>query len=912
MSQDDLLVRNAIQRMGVNASVEWTRQCIIFKNKQDASTSPATPNQDIAQFIFEMYLLADFRTLEPKPLLPSSIATPHNQSLFTDFGGNSVRLSRSSGGAILQILEIQDIGISSLKMLEACEAIGVTGDQPGGFPIDRTLPKGMLSLDLTDGLRKITALVMEPILGIAMEMKIGAKIRVRDVPVRHGVLQLNPSNTFLLGGEVAKMNQNPRRLVIMNQMKKKLGLPLDVLPVTNPALQLAQQTSAITPTTPTTFTATSGNTSNNSNHNSSSGNNSNFKNVWSNPQAAVRAQDSIPSTTSLNESTWRAPVSTGVTTNPWKSFKPARNSPSPEPEQRLRDEQEDYMRMMEEQQPQWDFHQDMEMDDIGMPYDDADWEVMSHLSMDDVQQDSDRKKKEASPDLVTTKSPVKRSLLGGRSISLKAPHSRQQEKQRADSWEVETSLPMDYKALKTGGSDGGDLEKDRKGSPRDVFSMNKKSSPESDKADIKESMKEVSRSSSPFKLDRSVDSDSLKRKTGLSRNSSPSVASPINYGQDLGNLKRFAEEDQSDESAGNKRGSKRRVSPEYESADQDYTTNRRRSRSFVPFPQIGGEDDTQVKVKMKKDSNLLLNVKKEVSETAHDSYSEMEKIIHGESSDLYNKNIGTSYGTGFSDSEKLSAKVNVEKLEAKGASYNAAIDLLSDDDDDNSRDHKLPIPEQDISDLDIQMKIKSEPGYETSIQKKTIVKTESETTYTQDYNTSESRVYIKQEETLLEFDMDDDCDFGGLTEVIAVIPEVDLDQVQVSVRDGREVKAQARVHKLGKFSLTTLAVSIPIILLPVTLPILGEETVTGDSTPTAATDVQLEAVLDQPVVELLLNCSITQFRELVRINEPEAKKAVGRLRSTLSEVETVECQFKGLRSNIPVIRELEILTKKHR
>lgn len=49
------------------------------------------------------------------------------------------------------------------------------------------------------------------------------KIRVRDAEVRHGVLQLYPANTVAIGGEVATMNKYPRRLVIMNQMREKLG-----------------------------------------------------------------------------------------------------------------------------------------------------------------------------------------------------------------------------------------------------------------------------------------------------------------------------------------------------------------------------------------------------------------------------------------------------------------------------------------------------------------------------------------------------------------------------------------------------------------------------------------------------------------------------------------------------------------
>ena len=37
-------------------------------------------------------------------------------------------------------------------------------------------------------------------------------------------------------------------------------------------------------------------------------------------------------------------------------------------------------------------------------------------------------------------------------------------------------------------------------------------------------------------------------------------------------------------------------------------------------------------------------------------------------------------------------------------------------------------------------------------------------------------------------------------------------------------------------------------------------------------DTKLEAVLDQKVVELLLEYSIVEFRNLVRVDEPEAKR----------------------------------------
>ncbi|KAF9399576.1 hypothetical protein BGX21_005983 [Mortierella sp. AD011] len=651
-------------------------------------------------------------------------------------------------------------------------------------------------------------------------------------------------------------------------------------------------TTQITSTSNSTSRAFSNNFVNASNSSSSSNNNNvngASKNLWSNPQAAVRAQDSIPSITSTNGSVRRAPAIVNDTSNPWKSFKP-RHSTSPEPDLRLQDERDDYMRTLEEQQPQWDFHQDMEMDDIGLPGNDVDWDASSNLSMDDAQRDLDRKMKEISPRLADAKLPLKRGLQVRQSINLKSPFSHQQSRRRSDSLEVDTSSTMDHKASNSGGSDG-DMDMSRESPCRDIFDTNDLSQ-EIDKFDIK-----------------------IERGADISRKSSPGIISSSDFGQDPGRFDRLIDaEMQPQRNADKTRGSKRRISPGYDSGDQDYSTNRRRSRSFVPSPHIEG-DDAQIKVKLEKDNDPLLNIKKEVDKFVLGGDSRAEEIIPREPFDEFSRSPVVADDTPFSDSDMQSVNIKIEKTEIKksdGASYHAAIELLSDDDsDDNNGGGKFSSPDQDISELDIRTKIKSEPDYTSFIPKKVIVKSEPETTYSQSY-VSQSRVHIKQEETLLEFDMDDDCDFGGLTEVVHVVPEVELDKVETSVREGKEVKAQARVHKLGKFSLTTLAVSIPITLLPVVSSPRGENPAVEDITPAILTDSKVEAVLDQPVVELLLDYSITQFRELVRVNEPEAKKAVGKLRSTLSEVETVECYFKGLRSNIPVIRELKILSKKRR
>ncbi|KAF9957136.1 hypothetical protein BGZ65_002233 [Modicella reniformis] len=77
-------------------------------------------------------------------------------------------------------------------------------------------------------------------------------------------------------------------------------------------------------------------------------------------------------------------------------------------------------------------------------------------------------------------------------------------------------------------------------------------------------------------------------------------------------------------------------------------------------------------------------------------------------------------------------------------------------------------------------------------------------------------------------------------------------------------------------------------------------------------DMKVEAVLDHNVATELMDYSIYEFRELVRTDEPGAKRAVGRIRTRLSEVESVECLFSGLRGHIPVVRALKVLTKKRK
>ncbi|KAI1318396.1 hypothetical protein EDD11_006734 [Mortierella claussenii] len=916
MAYDDLLVRNAIQRMGVNASVEWTRQCIAYKHKVHGSSSAAAAAvtattaaagslQDLAQFIFEMYLLADFRTLEPKPILPSSIAIPHEQQLFTDLDSHSGgRLQRTSGGVILQIIEIQDIGISSLKMLEACETIGTAGEAPGGFQVGRTLPRGgMIALGVTDGLRKMKAVLMEPIAGIAMEMKLGAKIRLKDVEVRHGVLQLHPGTVFLLGGEVASMNQYPRRLVIMNQMKKRLGLPLDPMP----AVKDVPSTSPNSPVSVAASAAVS---------NSQIPSNATV-NMWRNPQASVDVQDVVASRQLPSQTTYR-PLGGAIdgTSNPWASFNSSRVSSPPAPPPKTlynRDTKEDSSQFKGRVFSQeWDT--DMGLDDMAMALQDADWEVMSQSSVNErhqLQNENGAESRGGSPPLMATQSPVKRGLLGRRSLTLRSPHSshqQQEERKGRDSWEVEKSPFNDRKTKRirtTDESDGSATEKDSKGLDGDSFNTRREALAVSNGADVeggkatdrraRRMSRDGSRSTSPF----IVDAEAAISK--CNQTLSPSVPPPYSFRDDS----MAVEETESLWHKSEQQGKKRGASMEEESSDHDYTTSRRRSRSFLPSPRI--EDDILGKVKLEKDDDgLLRNVKLEralFNSITSTSRFAVEKTVEDGGSGFQDDLPMPRIISSLENADETVSKIKVERQEVSKRTsdppHTTVIDLSSDDDEAergcNSSTSAMPTQsdaDHDVPDLDFQKRIKLEPRDHRDFQS---------------IKMDHPMAPVKQEETLLEFDMDDDEDFGGLSELTHVVPEVELDQVEAKVRSGQEVRAKARVHKLGKFSLTTLAVSIPITLLPVKTM---DESMYGTQADIA--DRKLEGILDQPVVELMLEYSIAEFRNLVRINEPEAKNAVSKLRMGLSEVESVECLFKGVRGNIPVIRELKVLSKKRR
>ncbi|KAF9585763.1 hypothetical protein BGW38_000848 [Lunasporangiospora selenospora] len=1062
--QDDLLVRNALVRIGVNASVKWTRQCIEYKRRSLSSSGTtfsghsSDPTDQLAQFIYEMYLLADFRTIEPRPLLPSTLNTPHKQRLFTVSSGTAV--DGGKGGAILQILEIQDIGISSLAMLESCESIGVEGEQPGGFLVGKTLPKGgTYLLDLTDGVRMIKAMVVRPIDGIAVEMKLGTKIRVKDVEVRHGILQLSPSNTALLGGEVASMNRHPRRLVIMNQMKKKLGLPLDSLPLTSVTAQPVPA-----PQNPRVSSIGS--------------------RTWRNSQSSVVAQDAVP----LQPTSRSAPSSEPLqhhgntpkatftqSDNPYLGFRSNSNSAATTDKisvvsHQTTSHEDEYQRLQRESEPQWDNDVNLGMDDpMAGGYDD--WN-MSQLSidsdtanprLDDMDVDSSHKEPkfdsilsndttDTRVDMDAYKSSVDPSkpdndtpLETRRPLNLKAPLSQQVPRQGRYDDSLERVIKSENVSNKLS------AVKIVKREPKESI---RKVKHDDDKKLYDEQLPPPpDLDFSP--LDYHSENDTLPRhaikndtlpRHAIKNEKKPSWSKntlqdrQYDYNKSSGSSKNPDNEDDewlqqstatraASVSTGKRR--KRRISTsesESESKDRDHVPNRRRSRSFSDLNRWSearvandinlwpGATNSNGTTKVN-ETDLLFKIKQEaVSDLQKDEAEMMDEdfipefdlTMVGSDGKYHSPNLASTPGgvavasTTASPHQpeqenpslaaepwadltrvKTEAPEPLKTLGHEGhqplipETFNRTefISLLSDEDDeglaegddDQSLILQPPCDSRSAAYVGYGQSVgetELPSGIDMSVVKKEVVHSQvassaplpvsspSNISMTSVMDNSQGNndnisslltdnqstmPLIKQEETtIMEFDMDDEDELG-MSATAPVIPEVDLEEVAERVYNGQEVIAKGRVHKLGKFSLTTLTVSMPIVLLP--MQSSKEKTSVSDSGlgnhPSniqgngqgAMTDetpqplpsgtrsphsFMLDAILDQNVVESQLMYGVSEFRELVRVNDSAAKQAVLGLRKRLSEVDSIECLFRGQRNRLPVIREMRILTKRKR
>lgn len=501
---------------------------------------------------------------------------------------------------------------------------------------------------------------------------------------------------------------------------------------------------------------------------------------WTNPRPAVTAQDAVPSNTTNNRSLYTAPPKVNTVTNP---FKPAGRADSPDYEALFFEEQK-------EQKPQeeypwendfdsnWDYDPAMDMDfnmdvdeppkpdphdpfdaDFDMPGDVADWEVLSQLSVDDpappkakpapitdntqrqqVQDFNRNKIKEDSPPLVATLSPAKRGLTK-RLPNLKAPRAGESSQLGISDWSVSKSSLQTGKAQdSTNASKRGRLDsesgedyankKERQSSDASSFAKLRSVSPE--RVVIKQEGNEASRHKrqQPGHVMDSDDDFEI------------SPAAPVFVLNDLNKKYTFGNQ-------------------------KDEHPRRERSRSGSVSRWIEGDS------KSKKDQpSGMVNVKTEPGLEVSDHEEGLRKVKQ-EPIDGHLRSTSTTTSVSTTETTVIASRTGNER--ATGSSVHAAIDLLSDDDDNDDNGDALSDPAYGLTSLYSPLKrIKTEPTTTIAI------------------TTTVDLVAVKKEEVILEFDMDGDDDFGDLMDLTQTVPLVQLEEVKDSIEIGKEVRTKVR------------------------------------------------------------------------------------------------------------------------
>jgi len=138
---------------------------------------------------------------------------------------------------LLQVVSIMEIGHSAFSLqntrqvwLEKADLAGLAGgeddgDEPAGeFP---RYPRGMLSLELSDGYSVIKAIEYKRLDALKLgQTPLGYKIVLKNVPVRRGVAMLQPANVELRGCSNEELNAE-RETVFMRGLRARMGLPAE-------------------------------------------------------------------------------------------------------------------------------------------------------------------------------------------------------------------------------------------------------------------------------------------------------------------------------------------------------------------------------------------------------------------------------------------------------------------------------------------------------------------------------------------------------------------------------------------------------------------------------------------------------------------------------------------------------------
>lgn len=190
-------LRGVIPSMRVTGPLVGLQKTALFRMLASDLTSAVEPSQ--------------------QSCLPRNVSDPQVQRLVIN------------GPAVLQVLDIEDIGRSKWSQVEAME-MEERGEMTKGREIIRAVPGddegNGISLPATPNAtaslgphkllvqdangQKAYAMELESIRGVSVAMSIGTKITLRQTSVARGLILLTPSNTEILGGKVDEWDKRWR------------------------------------------------------------------------------------------------------------------------------------------------------------------------------------------------------------------------------------------------------------------------------------------------------------------------------------------------------------------------------------------------------------------------------------------------------------------------------------------------------------------------------------------------------------------------------------------------------------------------------------------------------------------------------------------------------------------------------
>lgn len=124
--------------------------------------------------------------------------------------------------ALLQVLDVDDVGVSGQALLEALQARRAAAVQPEARA--ERLPRGMLRLSLSDGFASMPLLAYEssPIASLDVELPLGTKVEVRHAELAEGGLWLLKSECIVIkGGHLPELAEES----LERRIRRRLGLP---------------------------------------------------------------------------------------------------------------------------------------------------------------------------------------------------------------------------------------------------------------------------------------------------------------------------------------------------------------------------------------------------------------------------------------------------------------------------------------------------------------------------------------------------------------------------------------------------------------------------------------------------------------------------------------------------------------